>query len=188
MQQFKLTIYTFFCFTLIFTLASCGAKKGNESDVNMSLMRDTTQKNNTDTTAGSDTTQTTPTTNNDTTGVKNDTLATDTTNTPNTNNRKMLTSREVDDMLAKVDDISFSSDKMKALMKIVRKDLDEKAQMVFIDYVLGNLDFGDDKITLLKRVIQKDNFTPKVKKHLLANLDDLKFASERERILKIFAQ
>lgn len=194
MQNLKLTIKAILCVAMLAAFTACKeGKKGNQNEVNRSAITDSAKGTSDNVPGTSDTTQTTnpkTTTDNNTTDNNTaDTVAKDpVTTTQPTGGGSYLNAKQVEVMLDKVDNVSFSSDKKKALMKVVRLDMTEKAQILTIDYVLANVAFGDDKVTLLKRIIQKDNFTAKVKKHMLNNLDELSFSSEREKILKILAE
>lgn len=174
---------------MLATFTACkGGKSNQEGGVKQSALTDSSS-NKVDSVSGntSNTPDTTSTTNNNTDDNTNDsTQQNPNVKQPTTGGNKLNT-KQLEAMFDKVDNMSFSSDKKKAILKILRNELDEGAQKRAIDYILGNVDFGSDKVTLLKRVIQRDNFTPQVKKHLMNNLDELSFASEREKILKVLA-
>ena len=184
------------CLVMLAAFTACkGGGSGKEGGIKQSSLTDSaggkvdSVAGNTTTTTNPDTpnTDTTSTNNNDNNGGGDSTTQNPNVKQPTATGGGQLNAKQVEQMFDKVDNISFSSDKKKAILKILRNELDEGAQMRAIDYILGNVDFGDDKVTLIKRVIQRDNFTPKVKKHLLANLDELSFASQREKILKVLA-
>lgn len=192
MTKIKTTLNIMVCFFMLAAFTACkGGGSGKEGGIKQSSITDSTggkvDSVSGNTTTNPDTPNTDTTSTNNTNNGNDNTKQNPNVKQPTATGGGQLNAKQIEGMFDKVDNMSFSGDKKKAILKILRNELDEGAQTRAIDYILGNVDFGDDKVTLLKRVIQRDNFTPKVKKHLLNNLDELSFASEREKILKVLA-